>query len=190
MKKDALLKSSWLMSSTCLIAVLTAACVLLVAQLSYAQSDPIGRLLKEGLKTAPGIPGTPKAPPAAQGEMTDGTKVVPNCLEGWDCAYAGRVVKGSYKKANVSIDVTAKTAQRDYDRISLRQTIGETHGVIVNTIKVGRPGAWKSYNQGVRLPEGRTVFDIPVPAGTPEIVLSLDHGKGARVRVVLERRLP
>ena len=173
-----------------LIILIIMSYLLLLAQVSYSQDDPIGRLLKEGMGTVPGLPGTQKEPKAVPGDVSDGNRVVPACPDGWDCAYAGRVVKGSYKKANVQINVAAPTADRDYDRISLRQSIGETHGVIVNTIKVGRSGSWKTYNQGTRLPEGRTVFDIPVPAGTPEIVLSLDHGKGARLRVVLERRLP
>jgi hypothetical protein len=173
-----------------MITIATMAALMLTGQVSYAQEDPIGRILKDGLKTAPGIPGTPKRPLTGPGEVSDGNKVIPSCPDGWDCAYAGRVIKGSYKKASVQINVAAATADRDYDRISLRQTIGETHGVIVNTIKVGKPGSWKTYNQGMRLPEGRTAFDIPVPAGTAEIVLSLDHGKGARLRVVLERRLP
>ena len=173
-----------------MITLAIAAVLITSAQVSGAQEDPIGRLLKEGLEPPSGFPGTPKAPQTAPGDLSNGKKVIPACDNGWDCVYAKRIVKGSYKKANVHINVTAMTVDRDYDRISLRQTIGETHGVIINTIKVGRDGSWKTYNQGIRLPEGRTAFDIPVPAGTPEIVLSLDHGQGARLRVVLERRLP
>ena len=59
--------------------------------------------------------------------------------------------------------------------------------VIINSVKVRQGGKWVPYNQGIRLPEGRTELAVPVPAGTTEIVVSFDHGKGAEVSLQLER---
>ena len=159
-----------------------------------AQSDPIGKLLKEGLERVPESNGTARDKPGTTSpSMTPGSeyeKKGPVCEEGWECIHAGGLIKGNYDKENKHFNVASQTRNANYDRISIRQRIGETHGVIVNTIKVGRQGKWKSYDQGQRLPEGRTLFDIPVPQNTPELVLSVDHGRGARIRLVLERRLP
>jgi hypothetical protein len=79
------------------------------------------------------------------------------------------------------------TAEKAYTRLVVLQHIGGEHGVIINTVKVRQGGKWIPYVQGIRLPEGRTELAVPVPAGTPEIVISFDHGQGAEVSLMLER---
>jgi len=168
---------------------------MLLAEAVPAQDDPIGRLLKEGLENVPGKddgfrtgPGdvAPESGPKGAGK---GGKKGPSCPDGWECVFAGRFVKGDYKNDSKTFNIASLTQNRGFDRISVRHQIGETHGLIVNTIKTGKNGKWKSYSQGLRLADGRTEFGVPVPQGTAELRLSVDHGRGARVRIVLERRL-
>ena len=126
-------------------------------------------------------------PPAVKG--TQPKEAVEGCPEGWECASVAAFVKPSYKAEAKKIAVGHLTAGKAWSRIVVTQHIGEQHGVIVNTVKVRQGGKWIPYAQGIRLAEGRTELAVPLPAGTPEIVLSFDHGRGADVKVSLERPL-
>jgi hypothetical protein len=190
MKKKVLHVSHEVKLYNAMIIFISLALIIIGGGVSHGQDDPIGRLLREGLERDNG---TLKAP----AERTVGTVGIPgvigtamSCPEGWECVLAGSVTKKSYKKKSVRIPVDELTHDWGFDRISLRQTIGETHGVIINTVKVGAPGTWTKHPIGIRCPEGRTVLEVPVRRGTRELHLALDHGKGARLRLVLERRLP
>lgn len=124
-------------------------------------------------------------PPAVRG--TQAKETVEGCPGGWVCASIAAFVKPDYKAEAKKIPVGHLTAGKGWSRIVVVQHIGEQHGVIVNTIKVRQGGKWIPYNQGIRIAEGRTELAVPVPAGTPEIVISFDHGRGANVAVSLER---
>ena len=126
-------------------------------------------------------------PPVPKGVETK--QVVEGCPEGWECALVASFVKGDYKAEAKRFPLGHLTADRSWSRIAVVQQIGEQHGVIVNTVKVRQGGKWIPFVQGARLAEGRTELAVPVPAGTPEIVFSFDHGRGAKVTVSLERPL-
>jgi len=109
------------------------------------------------------------------------------CPEGWECVAVASFVKGDYRAEAKKFPVGNLTAQKAYTRLVVLQHIAGEHGVIVNTVKVRQGGKWVPYTQGIRLPEGRTELAVPVPAGTTEIVVSFDHGRGAEVSLQLER---
>lgn len=112
------------------------------------------------------------------------------CPQGYECATVDTFVKKNYDSETKHYQVGQLTSGRSYGRVVLFQHIGEKHGIIINTIKVRQGGRWVPYAQGIRLPEGRTELPVPVPADTPEIIISFDHGRGAEVAVVLERPVP
>jgi hypothetical protein len=112
------------------------------------------------------------------------------CPEGWECVAAASFVKGDYRAEAKKFPVGHLTEGKAYSRLVVLQHIGGEHGVIINTVKVRQGGKWIPYTQGIRLPEGRTELAVPVPAGSAEIVISFDHGKGAEVSLLLERALP
>jgi hypothetical protein len=107
-----------------------------------------------------------------------------------ECTTIDTFVRGSNKGEVKKYPLGALTAEKGFDRVVILQEITGEYGVIVNTVKVGQPGKWTAHTQGVRLPEGRTELTAPIPAGTPEIQISFDHGRGAKVEVVLERPRP
>ena len=88
-----------------------------------AQQDPLGRLLEDGLEKAPGAFRTPPGPKVAPGRTEDAAKTVPACADGWECVYAGRVVKGSYKKASVQVDVAGIV----HDAVDAADEVGRDH---------------------------------------------------------------
>jgi len=112
------------------------------------------------------------------------------CPQGYECATVDTFVKKGYDSETRRYQVGHLTSGEGYRRIVVLQHIGEKHGIIINTIKVRQGGRWVPYTQGMRLPEGRTELPVPVPADTPEIIFSFDHGRGAEVGVVLERPVP
>lgn len=109
------------------------------------------------------------------------------CPPGYECATVDTFVKKSYDSETRRSQVGTLTSGGGYGRIAVLQHIGEKHGIIINTVKVRQGGRWVPYTQGIRLPEGRTELPVAVPTGTPEIVISYDHGRGAEIAVVLER---
>ena len=109
------------------------------------------------------------------------------CPEGRECATIDAFTRTTNKREVKRYDIGRLAAERGFDRVVIMQHIGGEHGVIVNTVRVGQPGRWTEYAQGIRLPEGRTELSVPIPAGTPELVISFDHGRGAEVTVILER---
>jgi hypothetical protein len=109
------------------------------------------------------------------------------CPENWECQVVDSFTKPDYKGLVKRYQVGGLTAGKSYNRLVFQQHIGEEHGIIVNTVKVREGGQWVAHAQGTRLPEGRTVVNLSVPAGSPEIVVSFDHGRGARVKVILAR---
>lgn len=112
------------------------------------------------------------------------------CPMGRECTTIDTFVRASNKGEVKNYPIGALTAEKGFDRVVILQEITGEYGVIVNTVKVGQPGKWTAHTQGVRLPEGRTELTAPIPAGTPEITISFDHGRGAKVEVLLERPRP
>jgi len=107
-----------------------------------------------------------------------------------ECISIDSFVRASNKGEVKKYPLGGLVAEKGFDRVVILQEITGEYGVIVNTVKVGQPGKWTAHTQGVRLPEGRTELTAPIPAGTPEIQISFDHGRGAKVEVLLERSRP
>jgi hypothetical protein len=111
------------------------------------------------------------------------------CPEGWECVFIDSFLKESNEKELKQYDLTKVAAEKGFQRVVILQEISGAAGVIVNTVRVGKQGRWKEYVQAARLPAGRTEMDVPVPPGSPAMLITFDHGRGAKVEVVLERRL-
>lgn len=112
------------------------------------------------------------------------------CPLGRECTTIDTFVRAGNKGEVRKYALGAMTAEKGFDRVVILQEITGEYGVIVNTVKVGQPGKWTSHTQGIRLPQGRTELTAPIPAGTPEMQISFDHGRGAKVEVLLERPKP
>lgn len=112
------------------------------------------------------------------------------CPQGRECTTIDTFVRDSNKGEVRKYALGAMTVEKGFDRVVILQEITGEYGVIVNTVKVGQPGKWTSHTQGMRLPQGRTELTAPIPAGTPEMQISFDHGRGAKVEVLLERPKP
>ena len=143
---------------------------------ALAQGDPLLDLLKGSAE---------EAPPAREPE-----RAADLCPKGMECVLVESFTRPGYEGEARTFQVGRLTEGKGFEQLAVHQHIGEKHGVIINTIKVRQGGRWVSHPQGLRLPEGRTVFLVPVPAGTQEIVISFDHGRGAELKVTLERAAP
>ncbi len=151
-------------------------CIVLALSLeASAQGDPLIDLLQNLPSGAPAPPAEPAVAP---------------CPRDRECVTISSFTKADYKAEAKRFEVGQFTGGRSFDRLVINQHIAGEHGVIVNTVKVKQGGSWVSHSQGLRLPEGRTEFQVPVPAGTREMVISFDHGRGAELTVQLERAAP
>ena len=96
---------------------------------------------------------------------------------------------GSFVKTNYQSEVKKfPLSSGGFAKINFRVHIGETYGVIVNSILVlanGKQLEWKSV--GTRLSEGDNTFTLTVPKHATDIQVSFAHGQGSSVNVFLLR---
>jgi hypothetical protein len=122
--------------------------------------------------------------------VLEAMEALKRCPQGRECTSIDTFVRAGNKGEVRKYALGGMTVEKGFDRVVILQEITGEYGVIVNTVKVGQPGKWTSHTQGIRLPEGRTELIAPIPAGTPEMQISFDHGRGAKVEVLLERPMP
>lgn len=98
----------------------------------------------------------------------------------------GTFIKTDNKKDVKRYSIGHLTSQRAFSKVVVDVHVTQQQAVNINTIKVSVSGKWIPFTIAYRLQEGRNVFNVSIPQGSPEMVISFESGQGSEVKVYLE----